>query len=178
MSNQVAHVPENPAAETLTGQSTNNTQEHGWSLGCPVSMTSPCSPRRGWHCHIIDMPPRLLMAYLDPQYRVPFWTDDEDTDIQIDPDWDKIEEMAQAMANNTFDHAQAMQDNGAIHLLCSASGAVIENGNHRVLAADDASSSPAATIPVHVTVAPGGEDIFGHLGVVAATQTGNTPQAI
>lgn len=83
-----------------------------------------------------------LLGWLDPQYRIDGLCDTG----EVDPHWAKVARFADAMRAGRFDYAAS-----PITLVSSRSGTVVFDGNHRVLAADQAG---VAVLPVWRTTRP------------------------
>lgn len=132
----------------------------GWLMGGGTSLFGQCRAEAGWSCYAVMAPARLLVEFLDPQYETGLDDGQDDSAGRVSPDWVKVQALRERLVEGSFDHGVAERSDGAVHLLASAAGAVVENGNHRVLAAAlDAGGDfeGAMLLPVHVTVAPGGE---------------------
>lgn len=110
-------------------------------------LTGHCTP--GGTCFDLDVPTGFLRQHIHPEYDL---GDGEDRDgwgdQRVEPKWTKVRHLEQQMRSGDFDPEQSDHD---VHLHVSKDDAMVEEGNHRSLAAYEAD---LPTLRTHVTFTP------------------------
>jgi hypothetical protein len=100
-------------------------------------------------CYNLNVPTHILAEHIHPEYDL---GDGEEGwgDKRIEPNWDKVERYADKMRRGKW---KPDKEDHPVHLHVSDDDALVEEGNHRSLAAAWAGLS---TFPAHVTFIPSG----------------------